>query len=263
MDRKKLIEQMSKIDWMHTIDLGGGLVTPGKWPVNQYILAAFDSIDFRDKKVLDIGTCNGIWSFEAEKRGASEVHSIDYLSQVGYWCTPGYELAHTALGSRAQYNPDVSVYEIEEIGVTDFDVIIFCGVYYHLKNPLLALAKLRKVLKTGGSIIVEGPIILNDTGCYARFLYHDAENDPSNWWIPTRRCLAEWLESSFFRVTDTFEQTNNDVGSDFSRRARGFVRRAMGKERVLTQRTVVLAEGITRKSRLDAALDDLAPFASS
>ena len=55
MERVELLEQVNKLEWMHRIDLGDGIVTPGKWPVNQYIVKAFNDIDFRGKKVLDIG----------------------------------------------------------------------------------------------------------------------------------------------------------------------------------------------------------------
>lgn len=147
--RETLLQEVRKIDWAHTIDLGDGVVTPGKWPVNRHIVAAFDQVDFRVKKVLDVGTCNGLWSFEAERRGAAEVHSIDHLRLVNYWRTPGYKVAHEALDSKAIYNPDLSVYDVDALGNGYFDAVIFCGVYYHLESPLHALAKLTRVLKTG------------------------------------------------------------------------------------------------------------------
>ena len=260
MERIALQEKVKQIDWMHTIDLGGGIVTPGKWPVNPGIVAAFDRIDFRGKKVLDVGTCNGLWSFEAEKRGAAEIHSIDYLSLVNYWCTPGYRLAHEALGSRAIYNPDLSVYDVEALGSRDFDVAIFCGVYYHLKSPLLALAKLRKVLKTGGAIVIEGPIIIDDERCYARFLYRDAVPDRSNWWIPTRRCLGEWIESSFFEVTAEFPGPDPLDLSGTGYRAKKTLKRLLNRDTTLVKRTVLLAKGTTRNDPLSGPDPDLLAF---
>ena len=83
--------------------------------------------------------------------------------------------------------------------MADFDVILFYGVYYHLKNPLLALAKLRQVIKDEGIIIVEGAIVDGPQEAYARFYYRELlGDDPSNWWVPTISCLRQWIECSFY-----------------------------------------------------------------
>jgi tRNA (mo5U34)-methyltransferase len=148
---------------------------------------------------LDIGCWDGLWSFEAEKRGASEVFATDFISQRSLKGQPTFHLAHAALQSRVKYYPNVSVFNIGSLGVTDFDIVLFCGVYYHLRDPLLAFARLRQVMKEGGTIVVEGPVIKNTRNSFARFHYRDwLVNDPSNWWWPSIRCLHEWIESSFF-----------------------------------------------------------------
>jgi tRNA (mo5U34)-methyltransferase len=95
----------------------------------------------------------------------------------------------------------VYVYHINELGVTEFDVVLFCGVYYHLKHPLLALAKLRQVIKDGGSIVVEGAIVDGPQEASARFYYHELlGEDASNRWVPTLPCLRQWVECSFFEI---------------------------------------------------------------
>ena len=93
----------------------------------------------------------------------------------------------------------MSVYHIDKLGVADFDVVLFCGVYYHLKHPLLALAKLRQVMKDDGIIIVEGAVVEGPQEASARFYYSELlGDDPSNWWVPTLPCLRQWIECSFF-----------------------------------------------------------------
>jgi tRNA (mo5U34)-methyltransferase len=147
------------MQWAHSIDLGDGLVTPGEWGNHCPVLwQAMKDIDFRGKKVLDIGCWDGLWSFEAEKRGAAEVYSTDLITHRSHQM-PTFEVAHRLLNSRARYFPRQSVYEIEKLGVDDFDVVIFAGVYYHLKDPLRALTSLRRVMKEGATILVEGAII--------------------------------------------------------------------------------------------------------
>ena len=75
------------------------------------------------------------------------------------------------------------------------------GVFYHLRDPLLAFAKLRKVMKDGALIVIEGEVVANIQTPLAYFSYkRPYVKDRSNWWIPTISCLREWIESSFFEI---------------------------------------------------------------
>ena len=260
MEREQLIEEVAKHNWMHTIDLGQGVTTPGRWPVNQNVMRAYDHIDFKGKKVLDVGTCNGLWSFEAERRGAAEVYSVDYLTHAGYWCTPAYKLAHEALGSNASYHPDLDVYDVEQLGVNDFDVVVFSGIYYHLKHPLLALTKLRRVMKEGGRIVIEGPIYPDTRRCYSTFHYRDLLlDDKSNWCVPTLKCLREWVECSFLEVEQ--EYFNQPLEQGPLERLKASLRSRMGQTSSNTLRTVMLARAVTRQDALYSSPDpDLAAY---
>jgi tRNA (mo5U34)-methyltransferase len=220
--REELIARVNSLKWAHKIDLGNGVVTPGEWgDHNPSLWKAIGEIDFDGKKVLDIGCWDGLWSFEAERRGAAEVYATDLMSQQSFRL-PTFELAREALNSRAHYDPNLSVYDVERLGVRDFDVVIFTGVYYHLKDPLRALATLRRVMKEGGQLIIEGAVIdaepprpglgarlrrllgprpVRWSDCYARFYYDNAyAADHSNWWVPTVPCLLQWVQCNFFDV---------------------------------------------------------------
>jgi tRNA (mo5U34)-methyltransferase len=149
---------------------------------------------------------------------------------------PTFELAHQALKSKVKYYPNQSVYEVEQLGVDDFDVVIYAGVYYHLKDPLRALSALRRVMKEGAVIVVEGAVIdaepprpglgrrlrrmlrgdppaaaapprpAKSNDCYARFYYRDAYAfDNSNWWVPTIPCLRQWIECNYFEVEREYD----------------------------------------------------------
>ena len=77
-----LLERVQALTWVHSIDLGNGIVTPGMWgPPSPTIMRALDTIDFHGKKVLDIGCWDGLWSFEAEKRGATTIVATDLNTQ--------------------------------------------------------------------------------------------------------------------------------------------------------------------------------------
>jgi tRNA (mo5U34)-methyltransferase len=84
-DLERLRQAVSALTWVHSIDLGNRIITPGIWGKPQpLIMRAFDDIDFRGRKVLDVGCWDGLWSFEAEKRGAAEVWATDDISQRSY-----------------------------------------------------------------------------------------------------------------------------------------------------------------------------------
>jgi tRNA (mo5U34)-methyltransferase len=197
--RAELLAEVARYQWMHRIDLGGGHTTPGQWP-QSHIVHAFNHVDFSGKKVLDIGCWDGLWSFQAEMRGAREVYATDLLAQRWGGEQPTFQLAAKLLDSKARYFPNVSVYDVHELGVRDFDVVIFTGIYYHLKDPLLALARLRQVMADGGILILEGEAI-DSPESFARFYYRQGHNgDWSNWWVPTVPCLRGWVDSSFFDI---------------------------------------------------------------
>ena len=197
-----LLAEIQLLDWIHTIELAPGVVTPGVWPLEskEFILSALDEIDFTGRKVLDIGCLDGLFSFEAERRGAREVVATDLVSQVRGGREQCFRLAQRARGSRARYLPDMSVYDIRRLGIDDFDIVLFLGVYYHLRNPLLAFERLRQVMTDDALLVVEGEVLGSD-GPTANFYYRDTlGGDTSNWWVPTIECLGQWVESSFFEI---------------------------------------------------------------
>ena len=141
--------------------------------------------------------------------------------------------------------------------------MIFCGVYYHLKSPLLALAKLRSVLKTGGTIVIEGPVIIDADRCYARFLYRDAIRDRSNWWIPTTRCLGEWIECSFFEIVAELPKPEPTHLKSLGYRVKKAFKRLLDRDTLVVRRSVVVAKGVARNDPLSGPDPDLLPFMSA
>jgi tRNA (mo5U34)-methyltransferase len=209
---KSLADEVNALSWFHTIDLGNGIVTPGAIPVSSLIMRVFDDVDFTGKRVLDIGCWDGLWTFEAEKRGAAEVYATDIAPRRNSQSAHTFKLAKDILKSDAKYFPDMPIERVPELGVK-FDIVLFLGVYYHLRHPLRALGILRNMLNDGGLIVVEGTAWYNRRKSFATFLYHDVSRGThSNWWLPNVRCLEEWIESSFFRKRRTYLHTNKFLG---------------------------------------------------
>ena len=200
---------INSLPWVHSIELPGGIVTPGRWgPPNKAILSLFDSIDFNGKSVLDIGCWDGLWSFESEKRGATTIFAMDDVSQRPYHDQPCFTLAHDLLKSKVIYRPHISVYDIDNLEKRDFDIILFFGIHNHLKHPLYAFSKLRRVCKDGGLLLTEGPAFRSRKRSYAKFYYNQwFQGRESDWWVPSIRCLREMIECSFFRVSREIDTT--------------------------------------------------------
>jgi tRNA (mo5U34)-methyltransferase len=254
-------DQVRALQWTHTIDLGGGIVTPGRWPPSVLVRKALEGIDFRGKKVLDIGCWDGLWSFEAERRGAAKVYATDYtahrpLRESGTFC-----LAHRILGSQARYEPNLSVYDVERLGVTDFDIVLFLGVYYHLKDPLLALARLRRVMRPGAILVVEGEVIDDDRANYARFYYHQRyRGDESNWWIPTVACLREWVECSCFAIDSLYNAVRDPLSGGRAEALKKLITRRV-RRRGGRSRCILTARAVCREDPNYCFPDEhLAPF---
>ena len=200
MTSTDLRSRVDAIRWFHTIDLGGGVVTPGidDSPVRLARVQLPPSLE--GKTVLDIGAWDGFFSFECERRGAARVVAADHFSWHGPgWGTKaGYTLAHQALGSRVE-DVDIDVMDLSPDRIGTFDVVLFLGVLYHLRHPLLALERVASV--TRDYLIVETVVDLVGFRRPAMAFYPGRElnNDPTNWWGPNLPAVRGMLESLGFR----------------------------------------------------------------
>lgn len=133
---RRQIEDLERLGWYHSIELPGGRVLQGLQSIEQLRLrlAQFPiPEDLRGKRVLDIGAWDGWFSFEMERRGA-QVVAVDSTRQ------PRFLAARELLGSQVEYRiADVCRLSPREIGY--FDIVLFLGVLYHTKHPLLALER--------------------------------------------------------------------------------------------------------------------------
>lgn len=180
--------------WFHTIDLGDE-ITPGKKDtIKEKDLWELSPDWFKGKTVLDIGAWDGFYSFYAEICGASRVLAIDSF----VWNNPKrgkhcFNYAHDKLQSKVE-----SLYcSIKEIPVKikeEFDRVLFCGVFYHLKNPFLGLENACDTLKIGGEILIESYIETDDEFPMMKLFGNEfLQNDPTNFWAPNKKCLIQML----------------------------------------------------------------------
>ena len=193
-------KQAEEIRWYQTIDLGNGVITKGEdnTPVRLKRIALPERLD--GLTVLDVGAWDGFFSFECERRGASRVLATDYFSWTGlsWGSKQGFEFARKVLGSHVE-DRTIDVPDINRETVGQFDVVLFLGVLYHLKEPFAALERMASVTKK--TLIVETVVDLLNIGTPAMAFYPSSElnADPTNWWAPNLECLTGMLRACGFR----------------------------------------------------------------
>lgn len=191
LSKEAVWEKMKRVPfWWHCLELGYGIVTPGhegglRSPSGtQNLLKQFQLPDnLKGKSVLDIGAWDGFFSFALEKRGAFPVLAIDnfYRDQLEQTGSQGFEVAKEILASQVEFKK-ASVYDLnpEQFGM--FDIVLFPGVFYHLKHPLLALEKVYSVCKE--TLILETHFDPYRKEPPLAVFYEKAEinNDPTTFW---------------------------------------------------------------------------------
>ncbi len=211
-------------DWFQNINLNGIPSAPnhflGDYPAvkwRRFAHAVPD--DLTGKSVLDIGCNAGFYSIEMKRRGASRVLGIDtermYLRQARF--------AADVLGMEIEFQ-ELSVYDLPQLQ-EKFDLVIFMGVLYHLRHPLLALDLIREhvardlllfqSMQRGDPAIsaVAPDYDFWETEIFAQpefprmyFIEHRYAHDPTNWWIPNRACVEAMLRSAGFRILNHPEE---------------------------------------------------------
>jgi len=206
--------------WFHSIDLGNGIVTPGhKRLENMQIefALAFDSLDLRGKTVLDVGAWNGAFSIEAKRRGAKRVIALDHAT----WNNPelrgreAFDLAVRACGVEVEAfdqdldSPQLSFDELLSFAkLPAFDIVLYCGVFYHLKDPLAATRELASI--TRQTMVLETHLEIFPDERPAMLFYPGSEldGDSTNWWGPNRSCVEQLLKLyEFDQITFAMNQS--------------------------------------------------------
>lgn len=232
--KQEKLDKISPFSWYHKVDLGDGVITPGydydaTWEMIRRTRA---HLDYTDKRVLDIGSFDGMWAFEAESLGAKYIVATDAVPVVCQgsnnepWqavyekflilrdildsqVMPYYNVAPHTLGERL----DVVIHNATRIGPEPykFDIVQHAGVLYHLRNPLYSLSAARNVTQDGGHLLMESAVVLNDERSVMLFNGDDSSNlrftsDRTSWWCPTITCMYEMLRTSFFEpLPETLE----------------------------------------------------------
>jgi len=220
MTPKELIRSRAEAlgEWFHNIDLKGVPTAPHHplgnhpgqfWSHFQQALPA----DMSGWSVLDIGCNGGFYALEMKRRGAARVLGIDhderYLAQARF--------AARTLGQDIEFR-NLTVYDVAKLGER-FDLVIFLGVLYHLRHPLLALDLIhehvardlmlfqcmqrgsREIEPIGADHPFDSTAPIDPPGApKLHFIEHRYAGDPTNWWIPNRACAEALLRHTGFEI---------------------------------------------------------------
>jgi tRNA (mo5U34)-methyltransferase len=210
--------------WFHNMDLAGVPTAPdhflGNYPwIKWRKFSGAIPGDLTGKSVLDIGCNAGFYSIEMKRRNADRVLGIDF--DEGYLAQARF--AAEIAGCDIEFSK-LSVYDVGVLGES-FDIVLFMGVLYHLRHPLLALDLIRE--HAARDIVVfqsmqRGSSELPELGqnyhfwsheLFERaefpklhFIEHRYADDPTNWWIPNRACAEAMLRSAGFEIVSHPEQ---------------------------------------------------------
>jgi tRNA (mo5U34)-methyltransferase len=206
--------------WFHNMQLAGVATAPdhflGDYPsIKWRRFAHVVPTDLRGKTVLDVGCNAGFYSIEMKRRGAERVVGIDsddrYLAQA--------RLAAEVHGVKIELH-NLDVYNVAQLG-EKFDFVIFMGVLYHLRHPLLALDLLyehavgdlmlfqsmlrgsKHVLQVRENYPFEETSLFDEPS-YPKmhFIERQYADDPTNWWVPNTACVEAMLRSANFQILE-------------------------------------------------------------
>jgi tRNA (mo5U34)-methyltransferase len=179
-----------------------GSSEPMQWWHHFEQLLALNLPDLTGKSVLDVGARDGYFSFAAERFGASRVLAID----KGNWGKPGgkrsFERSRKALTSHVE-DLEMDVLDLSPETVGRFDVVLFLGMLFHMRHPLLALERVASVSKE--LLVVETLVDMTFLRSPAAAFYpSETRTEKSNWWGPNRAAVLGMLETVGFAKVVSF-----------------------------------------------------------
>jgi len=211
-EEPSLAERVASVSWYQSVRLPDGSVTPSQFDTIDELARIPFPASLAGKRCLDVGTSNGFWAFEMERRGAAEVVAIDVRRAARFdwpgnskadfragWDREsrgphGFDIAHEALGSSVQWR-ELPVYDLAPDVVGEFDFVFIGSLLLHLRDPIAALAAINRVLR--GELLsvdsISPPLtIMHPTQPVARL---EAPGRPL-WWMLNLRAYRRLFEAA-------------------------------------------------------------------
>jgi ubiquinone/menaquinone biosynthesis C-methylase UbiE len=192
---------------------------PGASDVADFIFNDLDIPNLSGKTTLDIGTVNGCTAFEMERRGAAKVFAMDIFGPEHF----GFNKLHELLNSKVTHLQSSLYYLPEFFEDQTFDLIVYSGVIYHLRNPMTSVDAIYKVLKDGGTLVVETAAVDTPTpkalpdGDYRKKMQWigwckgaECNHDSTNTFFFTTDSLTSFFEDNGFQLKQIVPRPSSD-----------------------------------------------------
>jgi tRNA (mo5U34)-methyltransferase len=250
----ELEARVKQASWYHSIELPGGIVTPGEYDLRESPRKVGFPGSLEGMRCLDVGTRDGFWAFEMEKRGAAEVIALDIddESQLD-WPLPHpilppttvenldarlrtFDIAHDALNSKVDRR-NFSVYDLSPETMGEFDFAFIGTLLHHLRDPIGALMAIRSVLK--GDLLIAAVISWSLTIERPRTPVAElmGEVEPF-WWIPNRAALRRSVRAAGYEIVKSGGPFMEPIGAGGSKPA---VPVKLGQLRLIPRRLALRA----------------------
>jgi SAM-dependent methyltransferase len=218
----RFVDRLEDCFFYHAMELPGLGLVPAHWDLRGRFDEYIGGVEIAGKSVLDVGTATGFLSFEAEKRGATQVLSFDmsdarqqtflpfkdklyyrdherwaqqYGAEIEQWKN-AYWLCHRLLESKAAVYYG-NIYDLPpELG--QFDIALVGSVLEHLSDQISALASIAR--RTTETIVIVSPVLRTDERI-ARFEALATNPDADfTWWTYSLGVYAEVFGMLGFRI---------------------------------------------------------------
>jgi tRNA (mo5U34)-methyltransferase len=221
-DAAEVQAEVDQVLWYHTIDVAPGVVTRGWWDL-RHALPLLPLPDVRGKRVLDVGTWDGFYAFELERRGAAEVVAVDLADLTDIDWPPevradptfdptlsgeqprpaGFQLLHRLLESKVEWR-GCSIYDLDPAELGTFDLVVVGSLLVHLRDPVRALDAVRRMVAPGGRFLsvefLHAPVNVLGRG---RPLFElRGESSDFQWWLASDRGLRQLLKVGGFDIDE-------------------------------------------------------------
>jgi tRNA (mo5U34)-methyltransferase len=213
--REKLAREIAGRQWYHTLELAPQLVTPGWFDLRRIVSRMPFPHSLEGQRCLDIGTFDGFWAFEMERRGAREVVAIDLLDPTRFdWPADSTPDAVAAIGARKGevHREEMSVYDLSPGELGQFDFVYLGSLLLHLRDPVRALEAVRSVCS--GTLVVCDAVDSTMSVLFRRLPLAtlDARGRPW-WWKPNQAGLARMVEAAGWDVVRPLERLRFPAGA--------------------------------------------------
>jgi tRNA (mo5U34)-methyltransferase len=205
-----LSERVKQLGWYHTLELAPGVVTDGMFDLRPHVGRYGLPERMDGMRVLEIGTWDGFWSFEMERRGAAEVVALDLDDERELDWPPrrrpatfpehrrgdGFRLAKEVYGSKVE-RVNCNIYDADPADLGTFD-LVFCGmVLLHLRDQLLALERIARLCR-GTFVSAEEPDPFLDWLPFSASRYRANRDSAVVYWLPSRRAWRRMIWTAGF-----------------------------------------------------------------